>query len=150
MMFKTHIVFGFLMGLLFLDVFNVSNKILFMTVAVIAAAIPDIDHPDSAVGKKVKIIGFLFKHRGFFHSILAAGIFSLGINYIFRNYAITIAFVIGYVSHILIDMLTHAGVMPLHPLSNFKIKGFMKSNGIIEWLIFLGLVVLSGLKLISM
>jgi len=149
-MFKTHLIFGFIVGLFALDFFQPSNTILFMTVVMIATALPDIDHPDSKVGKNVKIIGMLFKHRGFFHSLWAISLFTLLVNYFFHNITITTAFLVGYSSHIIIDCFNHGGIMPIHPLSSWKIKGFMKTNGFAEWLLMAGLLIIAVWKLVRM
>ena len=67
MQFKTHLLFGMFLGLLVLPILNPNNSILFVMLVLIGSALPDIDHPNSKVGKWFKPIGWLFEHRGFFH-----------------------------------------------------------------------------------
>ena len=38
-------------------------------------------------------------------------------------------------------MLTVSGVRFFHPLSSFKIKGFIRTGGVFEWIFFVVLVV---------
>ena len=77
-MFKTHLAIGFLMGLFSLKYFHFTllNSILFLFLITIFSALPDIDHPKSKYGRYLWFlsipISFIFKHRGFFHSIFPA------------------------------------------------------------------------------
>lgn len=146
MMFKTHLVFGFLIGLFLIQFLHPGNQILFLTFVVLASILPDIDHPKSKIGKKVKIIGFLFEHRGFFHSVFALMLFSIPVFYFF-NQMLGIAVLAGYLSHIAIDCLSHQGVMPFHPFSRQAIKGFIQTGSAAEFVIFILLCVFAVYKL---
>lgn len=150
MMFKTHLVFGFFIGLFLVQFLQPGNPILFMSLIMIATVLPDIDHPDSAIGKNIKIIGFLFEHRGFFHSIFALILAAGAFHYFLKSYLLGIAVVAGYGAHLLIDCTTKKGIMPFHPLSRFTIKGFIKTNGMFEYGILIVLVIASVYKLFSM
>ncbi|MBW2998940.1 metal-dependent hydrolase, partial [Candidatus Woesearchaeota archaeon] len=92
MRFYTHLAFGFLLGMISLIILKPSNQILFMGLCLIGSSFPDIDHPRSKVGKYFKPIGWLFEHRGFFHSVFPIIILFLlsKINPLF------IPFIIGY------------------------------------------------------
>jgi inner membrane protein len=149
-MFITHLVFGFLMGLCFLPFLNPPNQVLFMTFVMIASALPDIDHPDSKFGKWVKPIGWLFEHRGFFHSLFAVALFSFAAYYFTQQKIVLFAVLIGYVSHILIDSINHKGIMPFHPLSRFTLKGFIASGGVLEYILLIVFVALGFWKLFSL
>lgn len=86
--------------------------------------LPDIDHPKSVLGQRLKWlsspIAIIFGHRGFTHSLLAiiAGILLFTLC---QPAQITIpldafhAMIIGYLSHIVADMLTPSGVPLLWP-----------------------------------
>ncbi|VDZ88613.1 inner membrane protein YdjM [Lelliottia amnigena] len=92
--------------------------------AVLTCLLPDIDHPKSFLGQRLKWIAKpiarAFGHRGFTHSLLAVFIlltcFYLKIpeSWIVPADAIQ-GMVLGYLSHILADMLTPAGVPLLWP-----------------------------------
>ncbi|MFI4846888.1 MAG: metal-dependent hydrolase [Candidatus Makana argininalis] len=81
--------------------------------------LPDIDHPKSFLGKKIKWLSVplnkVLGHRGFTHSlfILVLFIFFFKIN-IFLKKNIPIdsfqSMIIGYISHIISDILTPLGV----------------------------------------
>jgi inner membrane protein len=65
-------------------------------------------------------------HRGAFHSWLGVLIYSI---YLYMFLPIIIgSFVYGYVSHLFLDILTKSGLKVFYP-SEFKIKGFLKSDG---------------------
>jgi len=142
MLFRTHLALGFLVGLIALKIFNPSNTIFFFILVLIGSVLPDIDHPKSKIGKKVKIIGFLFEHRGFFHSILfLILIYFISVTFLRNNYFI-LPLIIGYSSHLFIDCFNHKGIMPLHPLSRLRIKGFIKTGALLETILFFCLVAL--------
>lgn len=79
--------------------------------------LPDIDHPSSVLGQRLSWLSIpifrIFGHRGFTHSLLAIGI----LLFILQLLPIMLipsdvchGMVIGYLSHIIADMLTPAGV----------------------------------------
>lgn len=137
MMYKTHLAFGFLIGLLGIMLLRPANQILFIAIVVFASVLPDIDHPDSKMGRNIKIIGFLFEHRGFFHSVFALVGFSIAMYLIFKTNVYAIAMLIGYGSHLIMDSLTIKGIMPLHPFTRMSVRGFIKTNSLAETFLFL-------------
>jgi inner membrane protein len=92
--------------------------------AVLTCLLPDIDHPKSLLGQRLKWISKpvarMFGHRGFTHSLLAVfaalTLFYLKVpeDWFIPADAIQ-GMVLGYLSHILADMLTPAGVPLLWP-----------------------------------
>ena len=140
---KTHLSVGFLAALLGIHALQPANQVMFLMIALFASLLPDIDHPNAKIGRHVKIIGFLFEHRGFFHSIWAIAFFTLLVHIATANLVYSMAFMLGYASHILVDCLTPRGIMLLHPLSKFKIRGFVTTGGVIEYLIFVFLVLIN-------
>ncbi|PKH26496.1 metal-dependent hydrolase [Enterobacterales bacterium CwR94] len=92
--------------------------------ALLTCLLPDIDHPKSVLGQRLKWlskpIARAFGHRGFTHSLLAvmAGLFLLKVKLPADTWIPPDALqgmVIGYLSHIIADMLTPAGVPLLWP-----------------------------------
>ncbi|MGE5478674.1 MAG: metal-dependent hydrolase [Bacteroidales bacterium] len=86
--------------------------------AVLGALLPDIDHPQSWAGRKLRIISvplaLVVGHRGITHSALAvagclAAMVLLGTGWMAAPIAI------GYLSHLLADSLTPSGVPFLWP-----------------------------------
>ncbi|MBT3405949.1 metal-dependent hydrolase [Candidatus Woesearchaeota archaeon] len=149
MMFKTHLMFGFLLGLFGIQYLHPSNQVLFIIIAMFCSALPDIDHPDSKIGKNVKIIAFLFEHRGFFHSIwallLVFFLFSLTLGKVY-----VFAALIGYISHLLADAMTKEGIKVFHPFSKYAIRGFIRTGTLGELIVFLVVSVFSVYKLVNL
>lgn len=90
---------------------------------IFACLIPDVDHPQSWLGRKIKFISIpisrFFGHRSITHSIFAIFlcIYLLNNSYLimFCPYDMLQAFIIGYISHIIADCLTPSGVPLLWP-----------------------------------
>ena len=139
MMYYTHLAFGFLVSLLSIEFFNIQNKLIFVLIIMFFSIFPDIDERKSKIGKKYKwisaIINFIFGHRGFFHSIYIPLILYSIFYYISNE--IGIGILVGYFSHLFMDSLTKHGIKPLYPLINGKINGPIKTNSLLEKIIFL-------------
>lgn len=139
MMFKTHLLFGFLVGLFALSFFNVGNKYLFLFFVLLGALMPDIDETRSKIGQEIKIvsrvINFAFGHRGFMHTVYVPLIVFL-VFLAFGQMMWGFGFLVGYLSHIFIDGLTLAGVEMFHPLSKMKMRGFIRTGGFWEYVVF--------------
>lgn len=146
MMYKTHLVFGIFVGLIYMSLFAVpGDKYLFLSYVGLASLFPDIDHKESRIGNKIRplnlLIERLFGHRGFFHSIFPAIILYFILVYVFNLKLVGLGIAIGYLSHLVSDALTIDGINFLHPLK-LKISGFIRTGGILEYvffLVFLGL-----------
>jgi inner membrane protein len=141
MMFKTHLAFGFLIAVIALRFLRPENQLLFAFILLIGAAFPDIDHPRSKMGKLARPFSYLFEHRGFFHSFLAIAVLTFLIYIISGSMLYSIAFLLGYASHILTDALTPQGIAPLHPILKFRLRGFLNTGTMYEYAFFLVLVV---------
>ena len=105
------------------------------------ALIPDIDEPNSFVGKKVRFLSkglkVVFGHRGIIHTPIFLGILLVGFYFLyshipisFQQYSILacINFAVGYISHLFLDMLTPAGIMVFYPFSKNRFR-FMALKG---------------------
>lgn len=138
MMLKTHVAFGFFLSLLIIKNINLTNPLLFMVITISAAIIPDIDHLSSFVSKKLELLSgvltLFFKHRGVLHSFFV--IFIVSFLIYLKNQEVAIATLTGYSSHVILDALTKKGVRPFYPLKT-KIKGFFKTNSLLENILFL-------------
>lgn len=100
----------------------------------IGALIPDIDHGNSYISKKLKpvsrITSKVFKHRGWTHSVIGLVVMTYLVYIIFKFVDLEIyhleslakGFFIGVLSHIILDMLTPAGVSLFSPIYNKRIK----------------------------
>ena len=145
MLFKTHLVFSLLIGLLTYNYFKL-NYIIFILIILFTGILPDIDHPKSKLGRKLKIlsypINFIFGHRGLFHSLFIALSSSFLIWIIFGDYYIP--FFIGFLSHLIADGITKQGIDFSYPFNFFKVTGMIKTGSFIEKVIFLLLIVING------
>ncbi len=144
MLFKTHLAVALFFILIFFQ--HIINPIVFLPVFFIAAIIPDIDTPFSRIGhyKLFRIFNFFTKHRGIIHSFIFLAIISIPIFLFFRE--ILLPFVLGYSLHLLLDALTIEGIRPFYPLKS-KVKGKIKTNGIIEDFLFLFFVIIDSILL---
>ncbi|MBP1890544.1 inner membrane protein [Clostridium moniliforme] len=148
---ETHSSGGFLIALTtlnpfiekFLIGFNKSYILLLMFVYLYSCHIgsfsPDIDMKSSYISKRhpllSKYFGSKFKHRGFTHSLLFLIILFLICKILITKtnenvLVITICygFLVGYISHLILDLITKEGIELLYPIKfNFKIF-FIKTN----------------------
>jgi len=134
MMGRTHMVFGFLAGLLFLPQTNTLNMIIFLSLTTFSSLFPDIDHEGSKINKIfpiTKVFAKFFKHRGFFHTIFPPAII-YGLAYVFGWTSIALPIVIGYLAHLFSDGLTKMGVNLLHPVATLRVQGFIQTGGLWE------------------
>ena len=119
MTYKTHIAGAIALTLLVDTQLTLTPKqeLLLYSSCVLGALIPDIDHPTSKINKCnpfTGIIGDLIGHRTLTHSLLGLLIFNL-ILYIVNFKSIVLGFNIGYISHLLLDMMTVSGIPLLYP-----------------------------------
>jgi|TARA_Y100000310_G_C20679445_1_gene815038 inner membrane protein len=143
-MFKTHLAFGLLIALFVSEFLGLEEKLLFISVCVVSSILPDIDTPFSKIGRKFPPISWLFNilfgHRGLMHTIY----FPLLIYFIFRAFGQHLfagAFFLGYMSHLIIDMLNIKGIYFFFPLNRTRLNGFIKSGGVLEWVLFVLILV---------
>ena len=136
MLFRTHLLFSLLIGTLVFQYFDF-NPYLFVALVVIGGMIPDIDKGSSKINNMLKVtkpISFVTRHRGFFHSLLF-GVLIAAIVISYFNKPAGIALLIGFLSHILIDGLNHAGVNLIHPLQKLHISGPIETGSLSEHII---------------
>lgn len=150
MMFQTHLLFSLLIGLYLMNYFP--QKYLFLGFLLLGSLLPDLDSPYSKLGRKVKpisgLIEFIFGHRGIFHSVIPAILIFVVFYYIFDMYLIGVALCVGFVLHLIADGLTKEGVNFFYPFLKFRMSGFVKTGGFLEWMLFCVLMLLIGLKVV--
>jgi len=149
MLYRTHLALAFFAGMLTLPLFSPGNQILFLLIIMFSALLPDVDHPNSKIGRYLKPIGFLFEHRGFFHSIFPVILFVFLLTTFGKNVYIW-PFVIGYCSHLVGDLVTRQGIMPFHPLSRMRITGWLKTGSGMESIILVALVAVDAYLLFQL
>lgn len=133
MLFYTHLILALFSTLLILD--HVENKVVFVLAVLVSTLLPDIDSGNSRLGRNFfsKVFTAFTKHRGFIHSFT----FVLIVYFILILYLpiIANAFLFGYSIHLLADCFTLAGVRLFYPL-NFRIRGFIRTGGMLEGIIY--------------
>jgi inner membrane protein len=145
MLFRTHIVFS--LAVYFLLTYFIAMPFYVLIFVLLATAFVDIDIKNSKAGNHwyLRPFQWITKHRGLLHSLLFGLLLSLIIASVSQWAGF--GFFVGYVSHLLLDCLTKSGVALFWPLP-FKIKGFVKSGGIVEQVVFvfllLGNIVIVG------
>jgi len=103
--------------------------------SVIGSLIPDLDRPTAEIWKKIpygkifgKVVDPIISHRSFSHSILGLVMFGWLIHYILMSFPaywginandVFIAFLIGYISHLVADMVTDKGIPLFFPYPKF-------------------------------
>jgi len=88
--------------------------------AVLGSLLPDIDHPKSWVGKRVwplsLVCAKLFGHRGMTHSLIAVAACAALVLDGRMPLPITAPLVVGYLSHLVADLLTPGGLRLAWPM----------------------------------
>ncbi|WP_164489356.1 MULTISPECIES: metal-dependent hydrolase [Shewanella] len=106
--------------------------------------LPDLDHPSSTIGKRVLFVSVplagLFGHRQFTHSIwpLIFTIWLFNLTEHANGYVMVL--MIGYMSHIIADMLTDSGVPLLWPVQKRFGITICKTGGVLEHIVAYGLL----------
>lgn len=118
-----------------------------LAAAALGALLPDIDHPNSWAGRKMRVVSvplaLVLGHRGITHSLLAvAGALAvlavMGVGWIAAPVAI------GYLSHLAADGLTPSGVPLLWPSRRRFTLNLCRTGGIVEMALVAGVAILGG------
>jgi inner membrane protein len=97
---------------------------LYLFFSILGSVFPDIDEPNSYIGRKFSFLSHIFKgilgHRGFTHSFLGMFLFTFIIagiiyGYYGQSFYYSLFFCLGYFSNILGDLMTKRGVPILSP-----------------------------------
>ena len=125
---------------------------MFLAGGVLGGLLPDIDHPASALGRRVlplsMMLAAIFGHRGITHSLIAVVGVSFAAWYALHGFdwrpEYSAPFVLGlsagYLSHLLADWLTNTGVPLLWPMKRrFAAPVTISTGSPMEYLIALGL-----------
>jgi len=136
MIFRTHLAFGLFIGLLAFYFQFVENWILLFLFLFFGVGFPDVDDSESKFGKKsfFKFINLFFKHRGIFHSLIFGIVLSWLAFYFDKDAGA--GFFLGFLSHIILDSFTKQGINFLYPFGGLNAKGFIKTGGKLEKIIF--------------
>lgn len=144
MLWRTHLLTGITTGYLI-----AGPEPFAMITAGISSLLPDLDHPNSYIGRKIPVLPALFHstlgYRGIFHSFLAAIITTLTIGF-FSNANIALAAGTGYLTHLMGDLITPSGVPIFWPWKKRIRIPLVKTGGILERLV---IIPITGLGLLN-
>ncbi len=145
MLFKTHLLLGILLFLLLFSYFPPGNVLIMFMLVLLGSIFPDIDERRSRINRWSGILGslvaFFVKHRGIFHSLVLALPASLLLGMYWEN-SYGLAFLLGYLAHLMGDSFTRMGIQALYPFSTYKVRGPIKVGGWLEGLLFMALAIL--------
>jgi inner membrane protein len=102
---------------------------------------PDIDHPHSTISHVLPFGGLGLQHRTWTHSLLLLLVLSGLALFLGRTFAV--AFFVGYLSHLLLDMLNPTGIPWLYPFNKKKQRWariYVGSTG--EYAVLAGMILL--------
>lgn len=144
---KTHIMMS-MIGVAPLIIYSPPWALIYVIAGgALGAIFPDIDEPQSMIGRRTIIISNILrifvKHRGITHTLLAFILYSMCAVVLFKYYQdmriiwAAAAFIIGNIVHVMGDMMTLGGVSILGPFSEKKLhllpKGLrLKTGGLVE------------------
>ena len=142
MLITTHLLAGLIVSILIIDIFNISNALMFLIIFSFFAILPDIDSHNSKIGSKLKPLSYVFEilfgHRGFLHSMWIPMIIFVSF-WFFGYFVLGLAAMLGYILHLLMDSMTIGGIK-FFGLK--KRRGFVKTGGAFEIVLFLALIIL--------
>lgn len=105
---------------------TIIDSIIYFIVVPFGTILPDIDHPYSKVGKKVKPLSkWIYNnlgHRTLTHSLFIITVFYFSYNIAFGMDIVSTGLMIGCVMHVLFDLMTPSGVPLAYPFSNKRYK----------------------------
>lgn len=113
MLIKTHLAITLFLVLILIG--YVSSPILFLTVAMIATYIPDIDSKKSKMGNHLlfRPLQWISRHRGMLHSFTLLIAVTFLISLIWP--LVALGFFVGFSSHLIADSFTIEGIKPFYP-----------------------------------
>lgn len=141
---------------------DLAGNVLLFSGTLCGALLPDIDHSESALGRRIKPVSMLVQalagHRGITHTPafwLALTVIVFAIAAIVGGqapfFAAGLSF--GYASHLFLDYLTKGGIPAAWPVKSIKARyslGLFKTGSIFEYLFTSSVVGLSALAIMSL
>jgi inner membrane protein len=80
-----HALFSLNSALLISVHFNIEFYLPLLILTLFSGVLPDIDHPNSELGRYFKVVGKFLPHRGITHSLLGFGIFYFVLQFLFQQ-----------------------------------------------------------------
>jgi membrane-bound metal-dependent hydrolase YbcI (DUF457 family) len=145
MLTRTHVVVSLFFGLL---AFNYLESLIFIIGLLFGTIILDLDVRGSFVGRFFifRPVQWIFGHRKLFHSLFFVFIFTGVLALVDLNLAT--GFIFGAFLHLILDSFTKRGTKVFYPFSRFRFRGFLRTGGLIEEIIFVCFLLLDVLLVI--
>jgi len=127
MIHTTHILFAILMLLLSPSIS--AEAVLFVA---IGSLLPDIDHPSSYINRKswkLFSLSLITTHRGWCHSLVGGAAFTILLALVGAAFY---PFLLGYLSHLILDSLNPSGVAWFWPKKRRYAVGIVKTGSMAE------------------
>lgn len=147
MTYKTHFIGGICAAALNSTIMPVESVVLTTVVSAVSALVPDLDIEDSKLGRKAglvsKGISRAFGHRGFFHTPILYIVIYILMNMFLPTF-LSMGFLVGTMSHLILDSFNYKGIMWLYPLTkrHYHIAS-IKTRGFGETMFLIAMVALS-------
>lgn len=140
----THLVLGALSGATLAATGLFESEPLAIAAAMLGALLPDIDHPYSRLGRKMRpvsdLVALVFGHRGITHSLFAVLAMLLLLLQAPQWFGYAGALAVGYLSHLAADACTPSGVPLLWPRRRiFRVPGVSIQTGSISEMVVAGI-----------
>jgi inner membrane protein len=120
----------------------------------IGALLPDIDHPSSWVGRRLRVISrplaATIGHRGVTHSVVAVVLCLLVLRWQGFSRGVIDPLVVGYLSHLGADLLTTSGLRLAWPWPKRQAIGLCRTGSIGESAIVAGVALWTGVTLLHL
>jgi len=133
MLIRTHL--AIIVFFILLLISSVENKLVFISVALVATFLPDIDSKFSKLGQRkiFRPLQFFVKHRGILHSFIF--LFLITLFFVFFIPVVALPFFLGYSVHLFTDSFTKEGIKPFYPFKKNS-SGSLKTGGKAETSVF--------------
>ncbi len=122
--------------------------------AAAGALLPDIDHPASWIGRRLRVISrplaAMIGHRGVTHSLVAVLACLVVLRWEGLSRAVIAPLVVGYLSHLGADLLTTSGLRLAWPSSKRQAIGLCRTGSLAESVIVAGTAIVTGFHILRL
>jgi inner membrane protein len=124
-----------------------------IALATAGALLPDIDHPASWVGSRLRVISrplaATIGHRGVTHSLVAVLACLVFLRWAGWSRAVIAPLVVGYLSHLGADLLTTSGLRLAWPSSKRQAIGLCRTGSFAETVVVAGVAIGTGFHVLQ-
>src|SRR5271157_6515069 len=125
-----------------------------LALTTIGALLPDIDHPASWVGRRLRVISrplaAMLGHRGVTHSLLAVFVCLFLLRWQGFSRAVIGPLMIGYLSHLAADLLTSSGLRLAWPSRKRQAIALCRTGSFGESIIVAGVAIGAGATILHL